>query len=147
MLLVNNTFPCDDILGGWNYVVGDQKVPGVLYATVWHPLPSGNFRLVHKTLLSTTRTRYFKGIAHLDTPVHVRKGDFIGYPVAGPEKHVINLRTLRYDTTHIFFKAYVGGFNDNYLPVGKQLSPMSLTFTYRLCGLIAIMKRPCKNFI
>ncbi len=144
MLLVNNTFPCDDVLRGWKYAVGIQQSPGVLFAAVWRPLPSGNFLLVHKTFLSTTRTGYFMGVTYLDTPVHVRKGDFIGYHKATSGTQ-INLQTMRYNTSYIFFKAYVGDFKDDELPVGKQLSTSSLTFAYELCGMIAIMKRPCKD--
>ncbi len=68
-----------DVLSGWQYKVGSQPEPGWAYATVWHPLISGGYRLVHKTLLSTTRVGSFKGETSLDIPVHVRKGDVIGY--------------------------------------------------------------------
>ncbi len=155
MLLVNNTFPCDDALTGWTFRVGGQSVPGTLYVAVWRTQPSGNFLLVHKTLLTSTKTGYFQDSTYLDTPIHVRKGDFLGihWPTSGIK---LWLQTRRNypplpDSANVFIdlhQAYTSlNFRDDQLPVGKQLSPDSLTSAYHLFGIMAIMKRPCKKII
>ncbi|KAI8747719.1 basement membrane-specific heparan sulfate proteoglycan core protein, partial [Biomphalaria glabrata] len=81
-LLVNNVFPCDGNIVGWEYY---RIIPqGSAYVGVWRQdLFDSHFNLISKTELPSAPV----GIREVSTnPISVKKGDFIGifYPRTTP---------------------------------------------------------------
>ncbi|CAL1546871.1 unnamed protein product [Lymnaea stagnalis] len=80
-LLINNAFPCDGSVVGWQYY---RLIPqGTAYVGVWRQTDSG-FELVRKTALPPGRVGIREVV--MPDPIPVQKGDFIGifYPRNAP---------------------------------------------------------------
>ncbi|XP_067659130.1 basement membrane-specific heparan sulfate proteoglycan core protein-like isoform X2 [Haliotis asinina] len=111
-LLVNNIFPCNGNVVGWEYY---RLIPtGVAYVGVWKQVTDTEFTLVGKTELPPGPTGI--RIVQLQTPINVQRGDFIGifYP-RGTPNNVIASATLEDENVSLnemFQDYYVELYND-----------------------------------
>ncbi|GFR68383.1 basement membrane-specific heparan sulfate proteoglycan core protein [Elysia marginata] len=73
-LLINNAFPCDGEVTGWEYYRLDSQATA--YVGVWRLLRDGRFQLIGKTELPPAAI----GVQRVDVanPISVETGDFIG---------------------------------------------------------------------
>ena len=77
-LLINNAFPCDGSVLGWEYY---RLIPtGVALVGVWRQSSDSEFTLIRKSVLPPGSVG--KRTVHLQNPIDVQRGDFIGifYP-------------------------------------------------------------------
>ena len=142
-LMVNYTFPCHDKLRGWYYQVGGSTSSTFFaFATVWRPLSSATFELIHKTKL-TLNARYGRLKAFAPTSVAVRKGDVIGIHYSGGSGACVMNNKPAW-TSGQFAQILKYYLKDSGLPVGKQLTSHG-SFLYRRWHISAIMERPGNN--
>ena len=142
--MVNYTFPCDDKLRGWYYRVGGSTSSTLFaFTTVWRPLSSNTFELMHKTKLPLD-ARYGSLKAFAPTSVAVKKGDIIGIHYSEGSGACVFGSRPEWGKGGDFAEVLSYDIRDSSLPVGEQLTSNGSTL-YRRWDIRAIMERPGNN--
>ncbi|XP_048238836.1 basement membrane-specific heparan sulfate proteoglycan core protein-like isoform X2 [Haliotis rufescens] len=127
-LLVNNIFPCNGNVVGWEYY---RLIPtGVAYVGVWKQVTDTEFTLVGKTELPPAPTGI--RIVQLQSPINVQRGDFIGifYP-RGTPNNVIASATLEDDIISLneMFQDYYVQLYDDMIQEGIPFNIESVPYS------------------